>query len=557
MKSIYPNLQLFTMCMVTGVVLLTGNLFDLHAQIKKEKRKKEKEENTVSYIVLDYVADEDRTYKRIENFESSVGIKVVNVNKKLVTITSDVTSTSFNTDVPTAFKIFDGTTLPDKASAADEEAASFYKIPETLFTGIDLTKVNSSIRTQLNDFEERFSLIKAEIDKLDDAMSDYLSKYKYTKRAVHYHKEIEDLSKICNVPYNEIETNFRTVTKRWLQNDQSNLNNVLTGADLTSLNSASILETRGILTRYLDAVLEQVEKSYQNVLTHYTDASIANIQDQIDELKNEFEKLKIKIKAIKKPSNEETTVSDFDMPKWTRVLGRSLNKRVEFYKKAEVKKLNSNIEEFSSTGMNGLLRSFNSFNQSNYTFILPPVFLEEDQTNLKIRIVPKEEVPCVPETRSYDLRIRTKGGVKIDFSTGLFVNVGGPNFIDRSYSYAPDSDSVIVKLNKSGNSFFPSLGALAHIYPRNGRDIQLAGCFGVSTKNLDKVNFHIGVSLIFGQRQRFVLSSGVTMAKITLLDEQYNVGQRLLKAEAPDQIPTGDFNRFGGFISCTWNLTKK
>ena len=162
--------------------------------------------------------------------------------------------------------------------------------------------------------------------------------------------------------------------------------------------------------------------------------------------------------------------------------------------------------------------------------------------NFPISIEPKEGVTCEPNVRSYNLKVRTKGGVKIDFSTGFFA-IFGDNLIDRSYRYVPEGTDVKIARNRAGDNWYGGLGALMHIYGRNGKEFQPAGCFGVSTRDLDKLNIHFGGSLIFGSNQRLVFSSGVTLAKVKLLSEEYEVGQVLDPADAPAEIPTQEFNR--------------
>ncbi|MBK8495288.1 MAG: hypothetical protein IPL50_09840 [Chitinophagaceae bacterium] len=102
-----------------------------------------------------------------------------------------------------------------------------------------------------------------------------------------------------------------------------------------------------------------------------------------------------------------------------------------------------------------------------------------------------------------------------------------------------------------------SVGALMHIYWRNGKDVHFSGAFGISTKDLDKINYHLGGSLIFGYSQRFILSGGLTLTKANLIADKYQVGQVITKQGAPDDIPTSSYNRVGFFLSFTYNLTAK
>ncbi|MCG2615250.1 hypothetical protein LZZ85_13195 [Terrimonas sp. NA20] len=230
------------------------------------------------------------------------------------------------------------------------------------------------------------------------------------------------------------------------------------------------------------------------------------------------------------------------------------------YASNDFAKFASNVEAFRTTGKKDFFATYNYFTVSNWTYYVDPKTIEDDLTIFSVNITPKSDVACTPFTRSYELRVKAKSGIKLDFSTGLFANFGGSKFIDQSYQYdsvpgQPDRYKIV--RNKAKNSVFPSIGALMHIYKRSGNDVNLAGVFGVSTRDLDKINYHLGGSLIFGTTRRVILSVGATWTKTTLINDNYSEGQVVAKADAPTTIPTDTFNRFGGFVAFTYNLSAK
>ncbi len=107
----------------------------------------------------------------------------------------------------------------------------------------------------------------------------------------------------------------------------------------------------------------------------------------------------------------------------------------------------------------------------------------------------------------------------------------------------------IVGLPGSNGTAFP--GALAHVYPRLGWDVQPALSIGGGVTN-ENPFYAAGVGFIFGRTERrVVLSLGVVYGKVKRLASDLQVGQPI-----PDSRTdvTGSSNRLGSFASITVNF---
>ncbi len=185
-----------------------------------------------------------------------------------------------------------------------------------------------------------------------------------------------------------------------------------------------------------------------------------------------------------------------------------------------------------------------------------------DEYLLKVTIEKKTPTKnCITEPSSFTLPVYVEKGIKIDFSTGLVFNFGRDKFFDQKYRY--DSvyrsggiiaDSVKITKIKSNNISQVSIGAFGHVYTRIRGDFNLGGMFGVSLSADQRVYYHAGLSALIGKNDRFVISSGISVAKAKYLDTQYDVDQVMKRSYAPTTIPVEEVTRVGFFISLSYNL---
>lgn len=131
--------------------------------------------------------------------------------------------------------------------------------------------------------------------------------------------------------------------------------------------------------------------------------------------------------------------------------------------------------------------------------------------------------------------IRTSFGLKIDYSTGVFLTgLRDDSYIfkDTTINYTP-SPTGSTPRDTSGNflrkqipsSYNVGFGVLAHVYPRLSSNYNIGLTAGfMSTTNLD-LNILLGGSLmlqsLFGSNNRLVLNAGVAWGKVKRLSSAY------------------------------------
>jgi len=185
-----------------------------------------------------------------------------------------------------------------------------------------------------------------------------------------------------------------------------------------------------------------------------------------------------------------------------------------------------------------------------------------DEYLLKVSIEKKVTTAiCKKEPASFTIPVYIEKGIKIDFSTGVVFNFGRDKFFDQRYRYdsvyrpaGSIADSVKIIKIKNNNVSQISIGAFGHVYTRIRRDFNVGGMIGVSLSADQRVYYHAGISALIGKNDRFVISSGVSVAKAKYLDTQYDVDQVLKRSLSPTAIPVEEVTRAGFFIAVSYNL---
>jgi len=197
-------------------------------------------------------------------------------------------------------------------------------------------------------------------------------------------------------------------------------------------------------------------------------------------------------------------------------------------------------------------------NKNNFSVVSDPVQAEKDVINFNIKITPRNSINTSGglEGRQFSASVPIKGGVKIDFSTGLFITMG---LNDRKYSVNPSSNDTlksIISEDKNNNFAQVLLGALMHISKRTTSNFKLGGTFGfgLNTTNISNANIFLGASCIFGSREMFIVSTGLSLANIDYLKGNYKLKTEYTTTSIDSDI-TEKTLRPGWFISFTYNLT--
>ena len=198
-------------------------------------------------------------------------------------------------------------------------------------------------------------------------------------------------------------------------------------------------------------------------------------------------------------------------------------------------------------------------NKVNFTYTSAHKKIKSDHLNIHILITPKAQLPCPTSTVTLlNEKIKTSGGWKVDFSTGLFASTGASTFLGHDYTFEPDAHQIGFSTLASvtpASDVMLSLGGLVHMYKRSDKNFFWGPSVGVSTTaGFDRTNFHGGLSFIFGRSSRVVISTGVTLRESVVPTSAYRFDTAYETASLPDVVPTTTvFPRYGGFLSITYN----
>lgn len=220
--------------------------------------------------------------------------------------------------------------------------------------------------------------------------------------------------------------------------------------------------------------------------------------------------------------------------------------------------------EFEKLFIN-MVTVYNAINEKNWTVSYQTTRFSEkaDKVQYNIKLTPiRNDYSLSTKSirRNYDFNLI--GGIKVDFSAGLFFNFD-LNDDDYSFKFESDSSTKIVK-NTNAYQFMPSAGAVFNVYYRNNWNIKPALNFGIGT-NIEKTYYYLGIGALLGKKERIGISVGVVGGtKRTITDEYkdfYSEGQIIDKpiTGLPDAVPTQTKDPFqvGFFVGISYNLSGK
>lgn len=195
---------------------------------------------------------------------------------------------------------------------------------------------------------------------------------------------------------------------------------------------------------------------------------------------------------------------------------------------------------------------YNTINDETFTirrFIAKP-----DADELKISIVAKNKDENKKED---DIKIEIpfwiQGGIKIDFSTGIFFS----SLVNREYINQPNyiQDSLV------GYYLIPSdkhplaygLSAYIHTYIRSGRSVNMSLSLGLGIDQNTQFKVMPGLSLILGKKERFIISGGASIGKIK--DIAFSTSSNQLFRQKIEPIYTESY-KMGWYLGISYNLAQ-
>jgi hypothetical protein len=195
---------------------------------------------------------------------------------------------------------------------------------------------------------------------------------------------------------------------------------------------------------------------------------------------------------------------------------------------------------------------------SKYTLAMHP-----NGSNIDlIRYTVKEEDVLTKNSQTYVYDIWIKGGLKIDFSAGMFAT----GLMDREYEKMPyfEKDTISkllfsIKEKNKGNFNF-AFGGMVNITPRLGTSWIVPGIsIGVAYANNQKLQFLAGGSLLLGKTERIILHAGAAMGLAQTLDNSRIVYDSIyVRGDMSNyNIPTVDKFTVKYHFGISYNLSKK
>lgn len=207
--------------------------------------------------------------------------------------------------------------------------------------------------------------------------------------------------------------------------------------------------------------------------------------------------------------------------------------------------------------LNNAVSTWRSLERAEFEISGGPFFADGDELIIKITATRKAGLDARFLTnRACSERpvawLRTEGGIKLDFSAGFAF--GRP--VDRVFSMKSKSETdatQVIARNTDNESFCAVLpAAFLHIYPRNGRELAVAGTFGIASNTSGAFDYYLGGSLLLGASQRGVLTVGIGVRKIAVLGGGLKVDDQL--PSGITAIPVSNVFRLGYCVGFSFNL---
>jgi len=475
------------------------------------------QEVTVDFLELGKIKD---NLKKAE-YGKKYRVKIININRSLYKISSSITQNDNNTKLP---EIFKNIKVPSYLNLALPENSDISAVSNALSAS---PNQNADTTSYLNRYTK-------EIQKITTNYSEF-------QKIANLNNLFKNLYTSCDMPYDKIDSELVETAQKFVMDTskdkkvlEKKINKKISKQIKNVITSSNNLEN--LLRPLIDTINKNIATSklgiyeWESIQMKKTDPDYKDgyityklLIDDVDQSKKYIESLKL----LKTKANKFVT----EMRKF-----RDENKLQE------------------------LIDNFNLINESNFTYFSKPIKVKKDEIKFDIKISSDSLLKCDRTNEVVILEtVKTKGGLKVDFSSGIFFNGGNDDFFGRELNYIPVNDSIsTIQSKDGGDRLLLGIGALMHIYIRSGKNLNWAISPGLSTTSeFDALNFHLGASAIFGQKNRLVLTGGITMRETNILDRNYDFNVEYRKDELPESPPSIKvFPKIGWFISLTYNFSK-
>lgn len=190
----------------------------------------------------------------------------------------------------------------------------------------------------------------------------------------------------------------------------------------------------------------------------------------------------------------------------------------------------SNLSQYSNNAnkeIDEIKELYSKLESSNFEKVYDYT-IQSDKANIDLKFMPSDFSSQYTNTseknivKERQIKLYSKGGFKISTSVALTLN----NFGDKSKEYYIGEGNIIGADKNS--SYIPNLSTMINFYPVIGNNFNIGGSFGVSipiSDNIKGVNFLLGPSLFFGDKNRISLTGGVAYGPVQKLTNGLFEGQ--------------------------------
>jgi hypothetical protein len=271
----------------------------------------------------------------------------------------------------------------------------------------------------------------------------------------------------------------------------------------------------GILGDDLDRV------DYFAVLNNYFSGTYVRLEKYLTDLSVEYKLLS---------DSEKKLVSD--KKSYIDELVKELNKKKFEEKFASVRKLYNDIREDAFC-------------------VTKTIPVQRKADEIKIAYIIKEKYDKTPAIIERDsLTVLVKKKFNINVSTGGVLTWLNDYKYTTANVKTEDGTVQQIALKNSGKVEFAT-GVLAHVYANCKPNFSPALSFGFAVNGDNELRYLAGGSLIFGRKQRIVVSGGVAAGKTDRLAENQQIGQ---KVESMEEVQLVSSIKAKGFVSFTYNF---
>lgn len=193
---------------------------------------------------------------------------------------------------------------------------------------------------------------------------------------------------------------------------------------------------------------------------------------------------------------------------------------------------------------------YNLLQKEDFIYYTDGVQLNDDEVTLTPVLLSADD----KELRKFNsITVKTSGnGVMVNFSTGYMLSfIGNQNF---ALKYNTSGDVTGVKELES-NKLTHAIGGLAHVFWTR-KDFSYGFSVGLSANTDAKISFYLGPSIAFLDKNRLVLTGGLSMVNVKRLDRNNLDPNDDFINPNIKEITYSDIYKVAGFFGVTYNLSK-